>query len=113
MPNADMTDPHDLTRTQVQLRAKIEQIVRFFVAHVPGFKDAFLISSGPHIGIRETRHIAGEYRLVGDDLWEGRRFDDEVLVQSPSVDIHTLDGSLFLEPINLTSLRVAAGGTLM
>ena len=41
-----MIDPADLTRTEVALRAKIEQMLRFLNAHVPGFQNAFLIDTG-------------------------------------------------------------------
>ena len=92
MANVDLIDPGDLTRTEVDVRRRIERFMRFLTAHVPGFENAFLIDSGPHIGIRETRRIVGDYQLTGADLDEGSRFEDEIMVLAPSVDIHHPDG---------------------
>ena len=92
MADVDLIDPGDLTRTEMDVRRKIGRTVRFLVGYVPGFREAFLIDSGPHIGIRETRRIVGEYMLTGEDLSEGSRFEDEIMVLPPGVDIHHPDG---------------------
>ncbi len=45
---------------------------------MPGFEESFLCDTAVHLGVRETRHIAGEYTLTGDDITSGARFDDAI-----------------------------------
>ena len=46
------------------------------------------MGTGSTLGIRESRHIDGEYRLTVDDVLEGRVSHDAVVLCSNSVDIH-------------------------
>jgi hypothetical protein len=45
---------------------------------VPGFEHIQLVHSGDQIGIRETRRIQGDYRLVVDDFMAMRSFEDDI-----------------------------------
>ena len=58
---------------------------------VPEFRAAYLIYSGPSVGVRETRRIVGDYQLTEDDIRTSRRFDDAVLKGVFYVDIHPAD----------------------
>jgi hypothetical protein len=42
----------------------------------PGLSGAHIIDTGALIGIRQTRFFEGEYKLTGEDVLEGRVFDD-------------------------------------
>ena len=55
---------------------------------VPELNGVELITSGPHIGIRETRHIQGRYRIVEDDLLSGRVFKDGICWTHFIIDVH-------------------------
>ena len=55
---------------------------------MPGCADARLLCSGSTIGVRESRHVFGEYRLAVDDCLEGRVPEDSILLASNSVDVH-------------------------
>ena len=44
-----------------------------------------------HIGIRETNHMVGEYRLTGDDLLVGSCFDDVIAMGGYHLDVHSPD----------------------
>ncbi len=92
VPNVDMTDPLLLSEAEVFARRQIRALVDFLTAHVPGFQRAYLIDSGPHIGIRETRRIIGDYVLTEEDRFDGRRFEDGVVSLRAFVDIHSPDG---------------------
>jgi hypothetical protein len=46
------------------------------------------------VGVRESRHVHGEYRLTVDDCLEGRMPADTILCASNSVDIHGRFGSM-------------------
>jgi hypothetical protein len=47
----------------------------------------------PHIGVRESRRIKGEYVLTADDVLEGRNFDDSIARCGYPYDMHDPDGS--------------------
>ena len=55
---------------------------------VPGFENAYFISSGPYIGVRETRRIAGQYVLTEDDITAGSQFDDAIATGCWYLDQH-------------------------
>jgi hypothetical protein len=86
------TDVWDLTYAEWESRRQMRQIVSFLRRYVPGFEDAYLIQSGVHTGVRETRRITGEYQLTSDDLLSARKFDDVIARGSYPVDIHNPAG---------------------
>lgn len=51
-----------------------------------------LVDLASYIGARESRRIEGMYRLTGDDVLYGKRFDDAIANGSYRVDIHHSDG---------------------
>jgi len=84
----DATDAADLTRCEMQGRQDAWTIFREWKAKVPAFKDSYLISTGPYIGIRDTRRIIGVERLTVEDLQTNRRHDDAVATGCWFLDIH-------------------------
>ena len=84
----DATDAESLTRGEVEGRRQAEQIMAFLHKYVPGCADARLMSTGSTLGIRESRHIRGEYRLTLEDILQGRVSQDAILLCSNSVDVH-------------------------
>ena len=70
------TDVFDWSYAEWQSRRQLRQIVQFLRRRVPGFERAYLVQSGVHAGVRETRRIRGDYRLTADDVLGARQFDD-------------------------------------
>lgn len=85
----DATDTRDLTRATVKARRQAWQLLRV-LRHVPGLENASLTQTGPSIGVRETRHLAGGYHLTHEDLESGRRFEDGVVSCTFGCDIHEI-----------------------
>ena len=84
----DSTDNESLTRAEIEGRKQADEITRFFRKYVPGCEDARIKSTGSHVGIRESRHIKGEYRLTADDLISAKVPEDSVFLAANSVDVH-------------------------
>ena len=84
----DSTDNRSLTKAEIAGRKQADEILRFFRKYVPGCEDARLQSTAAYVGIRESRHIAGEYRLTADDLLECKVPEDSVFIAANSVDVH-------------------------
>lgn len=63
---ADRVD--ELTHAEMIARARVQALVAFLVARVPGFAHAFVSHTAPQIGVRESRRIAGAARLERDHV---------------------------------------------
>jgi hypothetical protein len=81
------TDTRDLTQATVQARRQAWELLRV-LRRVPGLENVTLTQTGPSIGIRESRHLEGRYRLSHRDLEAGRRFDDGIAACTFGCDIH-------------------------
>lgn len=87
------TDVDDLTKAEVEGRKQAMSLAAFMKKYVPGFQGAYVSSTGIQIGVRESRHVIGEYILTQDDVVEGRRFSDVVARGFFPVDIHDPSGA--------------------
>jgi hypothetical protein len=76
--NVDGTDIMALSEAETEGRRQVQDYVRFLQDHIPGFESAYLVKTGCHIGVRETRRIEGDYQLEKDDVLQGRSFDDVI-----------------------------------
>jgi hypothetical protein len=86
------TDVWELSQAEVEGRRQVLELFEFMKCKVPGFESALLVSSGPNIGVRESRKIEGLYILTAEDLLEQTVFDDEVACGGYPVDVHSPDG---------------------
>ncbi|MBN69789.1 MAG: FAD-dependent oxidoreductase [Gimesia sp.] len=90
--NVDGTNPDDLSRAEIESRRQAWELIRFFRSHCPGLENAQLLATGTQVGVRETRHILGDYVLNGADVLEGRKFEDSIAQCSYPIDIHDPQG---------------------
>ncbi|MEM4141060.1 MAG: FAD-dependent oxidoreductase [Nitrososphaeria archaeon] len=79
----DGTNPDDLTKAEIEGRKQVMLLIDFFKKYIPGLENVELVQIAPQIGIRETRHILGEY---------SKEFDDVIGLNSFPIDIHSLTG---------------------
>ena len=86
------TDPRDLSKAEMEGRERVWEAIDFFKAHCPEFKTVQLDQTAAMIGIRESRHIQGEYCLTLEDMQAGRKFEDGFATCCFGVDIHQPDG---------------------
>jgi hypothetical protein len=70
---------------------QVKEVFDFLKTYAPGFENIHLIDTAHQIGIRESRHIVGDYLLTGEDLIASKRFDDVVCLGGYHLDIHTPD----------------------
>ena len=74
-------DPFDagcLTGLELQGRSTAAKTVAWLTEHSAIWNGAYISQWPVRAGIRESRRWLGEYVLTGDDLLEGRRFEDEI-----------------------------------
>jgi hypothetical protein len=84
----DSTDPDDWTQAEIQGRKDAWTMFNLWQAELPEFAEAYFMTSGPTAGARESRRILGDYVLTGDDVAEGRRHDDVVVLGAWRLDRH-------------------------
>lgn len=88
----DGTNPASLSYGEYEGRKQIEDIQRYLIEYVPGFKNARFTKMAPFLGIRETRRIIGQYVMTAQDILSCKRFDDSIAVASYPLDIHHPQG---------------------
>lgn len=87
--DADATDPVSLSRAMALGRKIAREYRDALAAYFPeAFGNAFLVSTAPSMGIRESRRIVGDYTLTVDDYMNRASFPDEICRNSYYLDIH-------------------------
>ncbi len=84
----DATDAGQLSAAEVEGRRQIVEYMRFLRAEVPGFEQAEIAEIAAQVGVRETRRINAAYRLSGEDVLGGARFDDVIGLNAWPVETH-------------------------
>ena len=69
-------------------RRQVEELMNFFHKYVPGCEKATLMGTGSTMGIRESRHVHGDFVLPVQDLIDGVIPDDNILLSANSIDVH-------------------------
>ncbi|WP_195715266.1 FAD-dependent oxidoreductase [Ancylomarina sp. 16SWW S1-10-2] len=88
----DPTNPFDLSKAETMGRKQCLEIYQFLKKYAPGFENSTIVSTAPHIGIRESRHPFASYVLSSEDLVTERKFDHPIAVGGYPIDIHSPDG---------------------
>ena len=87
--HVDNTDPASVSHALMVGRQLASDYQRALAEYFPSaFGNAFLVSTGSVIGIRETRRIIGDYVLTIDDWLARRSFPDEICRNSYFIDLH-------------------------
>ncbi len=88
----DGLTPDSLTCSEISGRQQAWAYLEAFRRFLPGFEEAYLVQTGPKIGIRDTRHIVGEYTLTKEDVLEARRFPDAIARGAWYIEAHIEQG---------------------
>ncbi|HOA78008.1 MAG TPA: FAD-dependent oxidoreductase [Bacilli bacterium] len=91
--NGAGTDPFALSRAEIEGRKQVKEAFAFLKKYIPGFENSYIIRTPYQIGVRETRHIKGQYTLIEEDIAGERAFEDSIAVAAFPIDIHSPDGS--------------------
>jgi hypothetical protein len=85
-------EAEDLTRAEIQARKDAHRIMNFYRREFQVFEQAYLGTSSPVIGIRETRRLQGRATLTGEDLRRQTSFPDSIAVGVWPIDVHPSQG---------------------
>lgn len=109
----DNFDLRQASQAELDARRMTRYAASFLRKYVPGFEDAFIISTAPSLGVRITRWIDGEYVLSREEVKAGCRFDDVVALhvtkalKGNSVQCDIPYGCVI--PRNVDSLLIGSG----
>ena len=93
-----------ISRGQYSLQRGARIITDALRKHIPGFENA-TITYVPDVGVRETRHIVGDYTLSVADVMTGRDFPDSIACGGHPLDIHPLPPELHPETFDFNHWR--------
>ncbi|HEX2950311.1 MAG TPA: FAD-dependent oxidoreductase, partial [Armatimonadota bacterium] len=89
----DGTNRDDLTRAEIESRRQTVELFDWITKTIPGFEHAYLLATGPQIGIRESRRIMGEHLVTDEELLNLTKFPDAIALSSYPIDIHNPSGT--------------------
>lgn len=74
LPDVNGLDSDDITKAEIIMSDMLTDWMKI-LKQLPGFENAYIVDI-PEIGIRETRHIEGDYLLKFMDVYERKDFAD-------------------------------------
>lgn len=89
--NVNPNDARNYSDAELEGLRQVKGVMDFVTRYMPGGRQARLIGSSHQIGLRETRHIEGDYQLTGADLMAGTAFPDVIALGAYHLDIHSPD----------------------
>jgi len=96
-----------MSQGEMAVRRDVWELVRYLRANVPEFANAYVQQTSPQVGPRESRQIVGPYALTGDDVRQGRKYDDGIARASWWIDIHCPLGNTY--PVHLCVVECPMG----
>ncbi len=90
--NLDSTDIKAVSNAYVLGRKIASQYLEALRFYLPdAFKNAYLVSTAPLMGVRESRRIRGEYVLTIDDYLQRKHFNDDIANNCYWIDCHSVN----------------------
>lgn len=88
----DATRVRDVTDAMIEGRRQVAEVASFLRKNIPGFENAVVSETAPHIGVRESRRVRCDYRVSSEDIIEVRAFGDCIARGNWFIDIHNPKG---------------------
>ena len=88
----DAVDSRDYQRAETRMREDAFRLVELIKAHVPEFRNCFIVSTATMAGIRESRRIRGLHTVTGEEYVNSVHYPDSVARVCHPVDIHLPGG---------------------
>ena len=86
--NVDATDSRQMSAAHREARQQVIDTCRELNDNTPGFQNAQIASVASVLGVRESRHIEGKYKITVDDVHHGVKFDDRIAAYAFGMDVH-------------------------
>ncbi len=90
--HTDTAEANSLIHSEIEGRRQVRAMMDVIRKYGPADAHLALVDLAATIGARETRRIRGRYCVTGDDILQGRHFEDAIAFGTYPVDIHHADG---------------------
>jgi len=71
-------DVEGMTKASIHLHRQIRNVASYFHDCIPGFEDAYLVATGPLLGVRRTRVIETAFDIPREYVLKGEGAEDEI-----------------------------------
>ncbi|MBQ8802203.1 MAG: FAD-dependent oxidoreductase [Tyzzerella sp.] len=85
--NVDATDSKSMSKAHKEARKQVLTAYEYLRGKT-AFKNCNLASVGSVLGVRESRHIDGKYKITVEDIANGTKFNDRIAVYGFGMDVH-------------------------
>ena len=86
--NVDATNSESMTKAHMEARKQVLDAYAVLRDKTEGFENSAITQVAPVLGIRESRHIEGKYKITVEDIVNGTKFDDRIAVYGFGMDVH-------------------------
>ena len=86
--DVDATDSQSMTKAHMEARKQVLDAYRVLRDKTRGFEKAEITQVAPVLGVRESRHIAGKYKITVGDVTNGTKFNDRIATYGYGMDVH-------------------------
>ena len=86
--DTDATDSRSMTDAHIRARRQVLESYAVLRNDTPGFRNARLTQVASILGVRESRHIEGKYKITVSDISEGIKFSDRIAAYAFGMDVH-------------------------
>ena len=86
--NTDATNSSSMTRAHTEARLQVLEAYRVLHDETEGFENSNLTQVASVLGVRESRHIEGRYKITVKDVSEGTKFSDRIAAYAFGMDVH-------------------------
>ncbi|GAA0522623.1 hypothetical protein GCM10011581_33990 [Saccharopolyspora subtropica] len=83
----DARSAADTTRAEISARRQAQAYLGV-LRSLPGCEGAYIVSTGPEMGTRESRHLVGRYQLTETEVLTPGRTDDAVAIGAWPIEYH-------------------------
>ncbi len=92
-------DSVSFTKAEIQGRDMAFEYLQLLRDKMPGFEKAYIASTGPQVGVRETRHPQARYELTQEDALNGRQRADGIGRAAWPIEVHKEAGKPYYKSI--------------
>ncbi len=86
--NVDASSSKEVTEAHAEARTQVLAALSVLRDKTRGFEKAELTAVASVLGVRESRHIEGDYKITVADVSGGTKFDDRIAVYAFGMDVH-------------------------
>jgi len=90
----DATNSRSMSEGHRKARRQVLDAYKVLKEETPGYENAEILQVASVLGVRESRHIDGKYKITVADVSNGTKFDDRIAAYGFGMDVHPRNESI-------------------